>query len=91
MITMLAILYWKVNGTATLIYRCSSLFVENTDLKIMPFALCSKISNFFLKMNFLDRLKIENPSCERDTFIFRVFYDPGNSGNDFSEKCMSCS
>ena len=55
----------------------------------MQFALCSKISNFFLKTNFLDRSKAKNPSCERDTFIFRVFYDRSNSGKSFSKKCMS--
>ena len=61
------------------------------DLKSMSFSKCVKPSNFLLKMNFLDRLKIENPSCERDTFIFRVFYDRSNSGISFSKKCTSCS
>ena len=68
----------------------ADVLLKYTDLKSMRFAVSSKISNFFLKTNFLDRSKAKNPSCERDTFIFRVFYDRSNSGKSFSKKCMSC-
>ncbi len=45
----------------------------------MSFVMCSEISNFFLKTNFLDRSKIKYPSSELDSFIFEVFYDQSNS------------
>ena len=39
----------------------------------------------FLKTNFLDRSFLKNPSCERDSFIFRVFYDRSNSAQHFMQ------
>ena len=51
----------------------------NADARLRP----SIISNFFLKTNFLDRSFLKNRSFERDSFIFRVFYDRSNSAQHF--------
>ena len=46
-------------------------------------------SNFFLKTNFLIRSFLKIPSCDPDSFIFRVFYDPSNCAKLLLEICMS--
>ena len=45
-------------------------FRENHDSKMLSFDLSLKCYNYFLKVNFFIRSKIESPSCDGDTFIF---------------------
>ena len=91
------ICHFNEKWTATVNQGCSSIDfpIQNRspiyNFSPNPFASCSKISNFFLKTNFLDWSKAKNPSCERVTFIFRVFCDRSNSDEVFSKKCTSNS
>ena len=74
-------------------HGCSSIGfpieISTISTKIRLFCVQRSLT-FFLKMNFFDRSFLKHPSFQRDSFIFRVFYDRSNSAKGFLEKCLSC-